>query len=122
MSNPEELCTIISKGKILSKVDLSKGHWQVPMAKDFIPKTAFATPDGQYAFRFMPFGLVNSSQAITRMMCLVFTDVSYVINYIDVLVSEHMRVLEQVLSILEKANLTAKPSKCFLLLALCTST
>ena len=41
------------------------------------------------------------------------------INYIDdILVftdswSEHMRVLEQVLSILEKANLTAKPSKCF---------
>ena len=53
MPNPEELFAIVSKDKVFLKIDLSKGYWQVSMAQDSRLKTAFLTPDGQYAFRFL---------------------------------------------------------------------
>ena len=36
----------LNEDKFFSKVDLSKGYWQVTIPEVDIPKTAFATPDG----------------------------------------------------------------------------
>ena len=36
------------KSKYFSKLDLSKGYWQIPVAKEDVYKTAFVTPDGCY--------------------------------------------------------------------------
>ena len=119
MPNAEDLFALLSKARYLSKIDLSKGYWQVPMSPGSVEKTSFLTPDGQYAFLYMPFGLVNSSQVFTRMMRKLFSDVQGVINYIDDLLifsdkwEEHLAKVSEVFSILEKANLTARPSKCY---------
>ena len=40
----------------LSKIDLSKGYWQVPFASGAGEKTAFQTNCGHYQWRVMPFG------------------------------------------------------------------
>ena len=120
MPNPEHLFSLIAQGCYFSKIDLSKGYWQIPMKESSKEKTAFVTPDGQYCFRYMPFGLVNSSQVFTRMMRSLFNHVKCVVNYIDDLLiftdtwSEHVEKLRQVFNILKDANLTARPSKCFL--------
>ena len=45
--------------KFFSKIDLSKGYWQVTIPEVDIPKTAFVTPDGSYEFLKMPFGMVK---------------------------------------------------------------
>ncbi|CAG7786583.1 unnamed protein product, partial [Allacma fusca] len=83
-------------------------------------KTAFTTPDGNYVWNRMPFGLVDSPYSWQRLIdyvsgnlkwniCLVFLD--------DILIfaksfEEHNRRLEHVLQALQNANLTLKPSKC----------
>lgn len=39
-----ELLDRIATGHYLTTIDLCKGYWQIPLAKDAIPKSAFVTP------------------------------------------------------------------------------
>ena len=48
MPNPEDLFTELTKSNYLSKIDISKAYWQIPMTEESKPKTAFVTPDAQY--------------------------------------------------------------------------
>ena len=50
--------------KYLSKIDLTNGYWQILVAPDDVYKTAFVTPDGQYEFLRMSFGIVNSGATL----------------------------------------------------------
>ena len=109
----------LSGSKFFTKIDLCKGYWEIPMSKESKPKTAFVTPDGHYQFRVMPFGLVIAGAVFTRMMRILFGNVNNVVCYIDDILihnktwKEHLETVSEVLHILEQANLSAKPSKCF---------
>ena len=46
MPTAEELFQKTGNDKFFSKIDLSKGYWQIKVAEEDIPKTAFVTPDG----------------------------------------------------------------------------
>ena len=46
MRTSEDLFQQLGKLKFFSKIDLSKGYWQIPVAEEDIFKTAFVTPDG----------------------------------------------------------------------------
>ncbi len=46
--------------KLLSKIDLRKGYFQIFMHPDDIPKTAVITPFGLFEFLRPPFGLRNA--------------------------------------------------------------
>ena len=48
MTTAEDLFLRLSGMKYLSKIDLTKGYWQIPVAPEDVYKTAFVTPDGQY--------------------------------------------------------------------------
>jgi hypothetical protein len=119
MPNPDQLFSKLTSSKFFSKVDLTKGYWQIPLSEESKNLTAFLTPESQYRFKYMPFGLVTAPAVFTRMMRKLLSGQANVINYIDdILVytenwPEHVKVLQQVLDILQSANLAAKPSKCF---------
>ena len=51
MTTAEGLCRRLSGKKYLSKIDLTKGYWQIPAAPKDVHKTAFMTPDRQYDLR-----------------------------------------------------------------------
>ena len=66
MTAEEDLCRRLSGKKYLSKIDPTKGYWQIPVAPEDVHKTAFVTPDEQYEFTRMPFGMVNSGAILVR--------------------------------------------------------
>lgn len=89
------------------------------MHKDSIEKTAFITPDKQFEFLRMPFGLVNCPSYFQQLMNNVFRDFgNIVLVYIDDIIisaktyKEGIERLKLVLTCLEKHNLTLKLFKC----------
>ena len=116
--NSDEIFSSLSGCKYFSKVDLSKGYWQIPLCEDAKEKTAFRSPSGLYQFRRMPFGLVNAPATFSRVMRSLLRGMSNVHNYLDDILihtrtwAEHLRVLREVFERLHAAGLTARPSKC----------
>ncbi len=119
IADQEEIFAKLATDHYFTKIDLSKGYWQIPMAKESKPITTFITHDGTYQFKMMPFGLVNAAATFSRIMRILLQGLSSVDNYIDDILihtkswEEHVVKLKEVLRRLRKANLTARPSKCF---------
>ncbi|XP_076438810.1 uncharacterized protein LOC143277793 [Babylonia areolata] len=122
MPDVEALFSRLSGKKVFSKLDLSKGYWQIPMAEADRPKTAFTTPQGHFQWCVMPFGLKTAGAVFSRMMRKLVLPLNSpdVDNFMDdVLISSvvetrHLRLLRSVFSRLRDCKLTARPSKCFL--------
>ena len=116
----DEIFAKLANDYYFTKIDLTKGYWQVPLTDHAKPFTAFVTPDGLYQFKTMPFGLVNAPASFSRVMRTVLRGVPCVDNFIDDILihtqswEQHLEVLEEVLRRLNKANLKAKPRKCFI--------
>lgn len=101
-------------------LDLASGYYQVPISEESRSLTSFVTPDGQYEFNRMPFGLANAPAVFQRMMNKVlgsarFTEATAYID--DVLiygksVEECLDRLEKVLGLIEQAKLTLNLTKC----------
>ncbi|KAL8570939.1 hypothetical protein ACOMHN_023611 [Nucella lapillus] len=118
--NVEDLFAQIStpKSKYFTRIDLSKGYWQIALSEDSKEATAFSTPTGLFQWRVLPFGMVNAPAVFTRMMRKLLKGLKGVENFMDdILIAsetweEHMSQLAEVLLRLRRANLTARPTKC----------
>ena len=64
----EEILERVGPCNVLSKIDLSKGYYQVAMAEGSRQYTAFASPFGKFEFTRMPFGLRNVPAVFQRLM------------------------------------------------------
>ena len=102
----------------LSKIDLSKGFYQIPVNVADRDKTAFVIPFGKYRFRRMPFGLRNGPTTFQRAMQDVLAgQEEYLSVYIDDILifshswEEHVIHVRAVLEALRQHGLTEKPSK-----------
>ena len=120
MPNMEEVINRMSGNKFFTRMDCSKGYWQVCLPDNCKHLTAFETPQGLFQFKTMPFGLVNSGATFCRLMRQVLANVPNVDSFVDDMWiftetwEAHMTSLRQVLDRLRSAKLTAKPSKCFI--------
>ena len=84
---------------------------------------AFVTNYGQFVFNQMPFGLSNAPGTFCGTLGLVFRDLSWksVVYFLDDIVilgrdfKDHMKNMEQVLSLFRDLKFKLKPSKCELL-------
>ena len=116
--NMEEIIAEVGAAKYFTKLDLSKGYWQIPVREQDRHKTAFVTPDGQYQFRVLPFGMVNAPALFTRMMRSLLHGLPRVVHYIDDILiysstwDEHVDDVRRLLTRLREAHLTARPTKC----------
>ena len=119
MPRIDDLLTEVSKAKFISKIDLTKGYWQIPLDEDAKLKSAFVTPMGHYQFSVMPFGMVNAPATFVRLMHKVLNGLhDFVQCFIDDIGiysqswEEHLQHLRVVFQRLREAKLSAKPSKC----------
>ena len=118
IGNPEELFVKMADSKYFSKIDLSKGYWQIKMKTSSKHLTAFVTSEGLYAFKKMPFGLVNSEATFCRMMRILLKGLEDVDNFVDDIIvhtetwSGHVRALKSLFLRLREMHLTARPTKC----------
>jgi len=110
----------LGKAKHCTTLDLTSGYWQIRMADEDIPKTAFNTRYGKYEFLVMPFGLTNAPatfQTLVNNILRPFLD-KFVVVYLDNITIysnsfiEHMQHIKQVLEVLRQHQLYAQPHKC----------
>ena len=120
MTAAEDLFRRLSGKKYLSKIELTKGYWQIPVAPEDMHKTAFVAPDGQYEFTRMPFGMVNSGATLVRGLRKILEGMPGVGSYIDAIViyrdswEDHLRTMKELFGRLRKGRITARPTKCLL--------
>lgn len=118
--NIEETLNSLANKAIFTSLDLLSGYYQIKVAEESRHFTSFVTPNGQYEFTRMPFGLTNSPAVFMRMMAKVINPIKSdnIIIYMDDIliatktVEENLQVLEKFLKVLRSAGLTLKLEKC----------
>ena len=120
MPDVDALFAKLGRAKYLTKIDLTKGYWQIPMKEEDKMKTAFSTPQGHFQWTVMPFGLKTAGAIFSRMMreLLQPLDMPEIENFMDdILIAtetkeRHVECVRAVFQRLREAQLAAKPSKC----------
>ena len=119
MSTMDEILERVGGSKVVSKIDLAKGFYQVEVEPLSQEKTAFVSPYGKFEFTRMPFGLKNAPATFQRLMEVVLGDCYHCsAPYIDDVVvfsnsgAEHVEHLRLVLEKMRSFGLTLKESKC----------
>ncbi|CAM1295897.1 Uncharacterised protein r2_g521 [Pycnogonum litorale] len=116
--NPDRIFSNLGGSKYFSKLDMSKGFWQIPIKPEHRHHTAFQTDRGLRHFTVMPFGLVNATAVFSRMVRKLLDGVKGVENYVDDIVvhskdwETHLKILDEVFERLRSGGLTVRPTKC----------
>ena len=107
--------------RFFSLLDLKSGFHQVPMREESIPYTSFVTPDGQFEYLKMPFGLRNTPSEFQRFINSIsreFIDDGRVVVYLDDIIiastdlNSHLTTLRSVLEKIKQNNLELRLDKC----------
>jgi len=99
---------------------MASGYYRIPLHADSIEYTAFVTPDGQYEFLSMPFGLKNAPSVFQCLVMQALGDLknSYVIVYMDDIMitattqCDAFERLEIVLNVLTKTGFSFNITNC----------
>ena len=108
----EDCIDSVGKARYVTKLDMLKGFWQVPLSERAKEISAFTTPSGLYRYKVLPFGLKNAPPTYQRLMNRVIAGLNNVKVYIDdVIVNSstseaHIRSISLLLSRLSEFNLT----------------
>ena len=116
----DEIFDTVGSAKIFSKLDLMSGFYQIRVAGEDIPKTAFSTASGHYEWTVMPFGLTNAPATFQRFMNQILQPYlgKFALVYIDDIIiysntiEEHREHIKEVLSLLRENHMRAKKKKC----------
>lgn len=111
----------LKDARYLSTIDIKSAYWQIPVAKESRPYTAFVVPTrGLFQFKRMPFGLHNAPSTWQRFIDRVLKHdlEQYTTVYLDDVIistptfSKHIEVLGEVFKRLTSAGLTFNRDKC----------
>lgn len=114
----DDCVDMIGSARFVTKLDLLKGYWQVPLSARASDISAFVTPDNFMQYTVMPFGLKNAPACFQKLVNTVLGNVPNCTAYLDDVVvhsaewEEHMRSLRAVFQRLADASLTVNLAKC----------
>ena len=120
MPNLTELVYRAGRVKYFTKLDVTKGYYQVPLEESSRKYTAFSTQHNHYQFRTLSFGLKNSGIAFQRCMQQILAQCCSkdILCYIDdILITsknfqDHVKLVGKVLQTLARNGMKVKLSKC----------
>ena len=72
----------IGQSKSVSKFDLLKAFWQIPLTEKAKEVSAFVTPDSLFQYKIMPFRMKNSPATFQRIVNKVISVLDGVETYI----------------------------------------
>ena len=107
----------IGHAKYVTKFDLLKGFWQIPLTDRAKEISAFVTPDGLYQYKVMPFGMKNSPATFQRLVNSLISNLDGCKAYIDdaIIFSEewqqHLQTIRTFFDRLSDAKLTVNLAK-----------
>ena len=118
MPRIDELLDSVSSSAYVTKIDLLKGFYAVPLTPRAQQISAFVTPEGLYEFLVMPFGMKNAPATFNRLVSKTLSHLSIFCRvFIDDIIifsntwEEHLRHLDVVLACLRENNLTVNIDK-----------
>uniref|UniRef100_A0A1A8NMF2 ribonuclease H n=1 Tax=Nothobranchius rachovii TaxID=451742 RepID=A0A1A8NMF2_9TELE len=107
----------VGPSRFVTKLDLLKGYWQVPLTEEASLMSAFVTPDAFLQYTVLPFGMKNAPATFQRLINTVTSGLSHCSAYLDDIVvytdtwEEHLHTLTQLFDRLVQANLTLNLAK-----------
>ena len=111
----DELLDSLQGATVFSSIDLRDGCYQIRVAPEDIPKTAFRAPYGHYECLVMPMGLANTPATFQAMMNDVLREYigKFVVVYLDDILiysrndTEHADHLRMVLNSVSTSSLAS---------------
>lgn len=113
----DECVDHIGAANYVTKLDLFKGYWQVPVTPRAKEISAFMTPDAFLQYTVMPFGVRNAPATFQHLVNTVLSGLSGCEAYLDDIVvyssswTDHIQQLHTVFGSLRDANLNLNLAK-----------
>ncbi|KAG1926323.1 thy-1 membrane glycoprotein [Pimephales promelas] len=114
----EDCVDQVGSANYVSKFDLLKGYWQVPLTARAQEISSFITPFGLYSYTVMSFGLRNAPATFQRLMNRVTAGLEGCAVYLDDIVvysdtwDQHLIRIRALFKRLSDAKLTVNLAKC----------
>ena len=116
----QDIFDTLQGATVFTTLDLRSGYWQVDVAKEDRPKTAFVCHRGLFEFCRLPFGLTNAPAQFQRIMngilhkhlgqrAMVYLDDVVIFSRST---EDHVKDVKAVLETIHEAGLTLKKTKC----------
>ena len=107
----EDYIDRIGCAKYITKLDLLKGYWQLPLTPEAKEISAYVIPEGFFQYQVMLFGMKNTPATFQHIINNLIRDLEGCEAYIDDVVfagtwEEHMRRIKELFCRLRAANLT----------------
>ena len=104
----------------MSLINAFQGYHQIALTAEDQEKTAFISPDANYHYTVMPFGLKNASRTYQQMMTRMFKDKigrTFEVYIDDMVVKskqkmQHIGNLKEVFEIIQRHKLWLNAEKC----------
>jgi hypothetical protein len=114
----EEIMSKFAGATVFSKLDATKGFWQLKLTEEASKLCTFITPVGRFSYRRLPFGISSAPEIYHRTIYNLFAHLEGVDTSMDDIIisghdrQEHDKRLKQVLDICRKFGLKLNKDKC----------